>query len=166
MGVCSNGHLSWLVRTSLQSCGTPRRVTVRSIGPVLSALVKARCLSPHSCADQRRWSRADAHGLELVERHVRVADVIVNAACSDDLALHSVILAGQRERLEADGRPRGVLVHMSGGAISVPAGAYGLEGDTWKVRRHRRSHPRFWCTADKPAFGAAIWRMCALSLQA
>ncbi|KAI9438847.1 hypothetical protein BJY52DRAFT_1195864 [Lactarius psammicola] len=73
----------------------------------------ARALGPHLCAD-----------------------VVVNAACSDDLALYSVILAGQRKRVEADGtcRPRGALVHTSGGAISLDptrAEAYYLKGETW-----------------------------------
>ncbi|KAI9432557.1 hypothetical protein BJY52DRAFT_1231833 [Lactarius psammicola] len=64
------------------------------------------------------------------------ADVVVNAACSDDLALYSAILAGQRKRVEADGtcRPCGTLVHTSDGAISLDpkrAEAYDLKGEIW-----------------------------------
>ncbi|KAH8980019.1 hypothetical protein EDB92DRAFT_1954368 [Lactarius akahatsu] len=97
---------------------------------VLSALVKVH----PTLSVTALGSFTDAHGLELVERHARAADVVVNAACSDDLALHSAILAGQRKRVEVDGKPRGALVHTSGGAMSLDpsrAGAYDLNGEIW-----------------------------------
>ncbi|KAI9437202.1 hypothetical protein H4582DRAFT_1958547 [Lactarius indigo] len=96
------------------------------------AIERVTALGPHMRVVEGSFT--DAHGLELVERHARAADVVVNAACSDNLALLSAILAGQRKRVEVDARPRGALVHTSGGAISLDpsrAGAYELNGEVW-----------------------------------
>ncbi|KAH9020668.1 hypothetical protein EDB84DRAFT_1441746 [Lactarius hengduanensis] len=61
------------------------------------AVERVSALGPHVCVVEGSFT--NAHGLELVERHTRAADDVVNAACSDDLALHSAILAGQRKRM-------------------------------------------------------------------
>ena len=71
-------------------------------------------LGPH--VGMVEGSFPSTHDPELDKRDARVAGVrvIVDAACSNDLVLHSAILAGQGKRMEADGRVDGVLVHMSG----------------------------------------------------
>ncbi|KAH9055694.1 hypothetical protein EDB87DRAFT_1687887 [Lactarius vividus] len=105
------------------------RQLIFATGAVLSALLKA-----HPTLSVTALVRRLGVVERLVERHARAADVVVNAACSDDLALLSAILVGQRKRVEVDGRPRGALVHTSGGAISLDpsrAGAYDLNGEIW-----------------------------------
>ncbi|KAH9033962.1 hypothetical protein EDB84DRAFT_1596053 [Lactarius hengduanensis] len=74
---------------------TPMSVTALVRRP--EAVERVSALGPHVCVVEGSFT--DAHGLELVERHTRAADDVVNAACSDDLALHSAILAGQRKRM-------------------------------------------------------------------
>jgi len=73
--------------------------------------------------------------LALIEQHTREADVVVNTADSDTVPLIEAILAGQRKRAEVDGKPRGALLHTSGGAIFLDSGSQGVydpNGKVWK----------------------------------
>ncbi|KAH9167711.1 hypothetical protein EDB89DRAFT_1996444 [Lactarius sanguifluus] len=126
----ATGYIGGAVLSALVKVHPTLSVTALVRRP--EAVERVSALGPHVRVIEGSFT--DARGLELVERHARAADVVVNAACSDDLALHSAILAGQRKRVEADGRPRGALVHTSGGAISLDpsrAGAYDLNGEIW-----------------------------------
>lgn len=125
----ATGYISGAVLTALLNAHPTLSVTALVRRP--EAIARVAALGPHV----RVVLEEGARGLELVERHARAADVVVNAVAGAALApLHSAILAGQRKRVEVDGRPRGALVHTSGGTISLDpmrAGAYDLEGEIW-----------------------------------
>lgn len=76
---------------------------------------------------------------DLISSRVRVADITVNSADSDDVALNAAILAGQRARVENDGKPPAVLLHTSGVAVFVDDGKDGKHNPNskvWNVRLH------------------------------
>ncbi len=78
----------------------------------------------------------------LITSHARAADITVNTADSDDVALSSAILAGQRARVVDDGKPPPVLVHTSGVAVFSDGGTEGKHDTTkkiWDVRLPRLS---------------------------
>ena len=73
--------------------------------------------------------------LELIKQTVADVDVVVNAADSDTLPLHKAILAGMKKRFD-EGRGRGLLVHISGGAVfgdGKKDGKANPEGKVWTV---------------------------------
>ncbi|KAF8261164.1 hypothetical protein EI94DRAFT_824157 [Lactarius quietus] len=54
---------------------------------------------------------------ELVSKHARAADITINAAGSDDIALTNAILAGQKARVVEDKKEPAALLHTSGVAV-------------------------------------------------
>jgi Trk K+ transport system NAD-binding subunit len=52
---------------------------------------------------------------DLITSHPRTADITVNLADSDNVALTTAILAGKKARVVEDGKPPAVLYHTSGG---------------------------------------------------
>ena len=74
---------------------------------------------------------------DLISSRVRVADITVNSADSDDVALNAAILAGQKARVVDDGKPPAVLLHTSGVAVFVDGGTEGKHDPNsklWNVR--------------------------------
>ncbi|KAH9994391.1 hypothetical protein BJV77DRAFT_943656 [Russula vinacea] len=70
---------------------------------------------------------------DLISSRVRVADITVNSADSDDVALNAAILAGQRARVVDDGKPPAVLLHTSGVAVFVDGGTEGKHDPNSKL---------------------------------
>ena len=65
------------------------------------------------------------------------ADIVVNAADSDDVALNEALLAGLKRRKD-NGKGKGVLIHVSGGAVFTTKGdGSKVEGGKiWDVCTH------------------------------
>jgi hypothetical protein len=74
----------------------------------------------------------------LISERARAADITINTADSDDVALTSAILAGQRARVVDDGKPPPVLLHTSGVAVFSDGGTEGkhdsANSKVWDVR--------------------------------
>lgn len=103
----------------------------------------------------------------LITLHARAADITVNTADSDDVALGSAILAGQRARVVDDGKPPPVLVHTSGVAVFSDGGTEGKHDTTkkiWDVRLPRLSlclrSEEFYRIALKRIFVPSLLRCC------
>jgi hypothetical protein len=76
---------------------------------------------------------------DLISSHARAADITINSGDSDSVSLNESILAGQRARVVDDGKPPGILLHMSGTAIFSDGGKEGKHdpnGKVWNVRLH------------------------------
>jgi hypothetical protein len=76
---------------------------------------------------------------ELISSRVRAADITINSADSDDIALNEAILAGQRARVVDDGKPPAVLLHTSGVGVFMDGGKVGKHDPNsklWNVRPH------------------------------
>ncbi|KAI0271291.1 hypothetical protein BC834DRAFT_966801 [Gloeopeniophorella convolvens] len=72
--------------------------------------------------------------LELIEKHAREADIVINTADSDNVSLTNAILTGLRKRVEEDGKKQGALVHTSGSGVFSDSGREGKfdpEGKIW-----------------------------------
>ncbi|KAI0271296.1 hypothetical protein BC834DRAFT_818687 [Gloeopeniophorella convolvens] len=71
---------------------------------------------------------------DLIAAHARAAEITVNSADSDDVALITAVLAGQKARVVEDGKPPAVLLHTSGVAVFLDGGKEGKSdpnGKTW-----------------------------------
>ncbi|KAJ3733199.1 NAD-binding protein [Lentinula guzmanii] len=69
----------------------------------------------------------------LITEHSARADVVLNAADSDDLNLTLSILRGMKQRYES-GKPKGILIHTSGVAVfldSETTGVFDKNGKLW-----------------------------------
>ena len=74
---------------------------------------------------------------DIISSRVRAADITINSAESDDIAFHKAILAGQRARVEDDGKPPAVFLHTSGVAVFLDGGKEGKHDPNsklWNVR--------------------------------
>lgn len=72
---------------------------------------------------------------QLIEEQAYEADIVINAADSDDVALTEAILRGLKRRHEA-GRAKGTLIHTSGVAVfldSEKEGKRDPNGKIWNV---------------------------------
>ncbi|KAH9021417.1 hypothetical protein EDB85DRAFT_2152392 [Lactarius pseudohatsudake] len=99
-GFCGDTNNGGLLAGVLPVLSTLVKVHPMSITALVrrpEAVKRMSALGLHVCVVEESFT--DAHGLELVERHARAVDDVINAACLDDLALHSAILAGQRKRV-------------------------------------------------------------------
>ena len=118
-----------------------------SLGAVLSNLVKtypdlkitALVRNPSHVEPVRKLGVEVVKGsfgdIDLISKHARAADVTVNSADSDDVALTSAILAGQRARVVDDGKPPPVLLHTSGVAVFSDGGNEG---------KHASANSKIW----------------------
>jgi hypothetical protein len=74
---------------------------------------------------------------DLITSHTRAADITINAADSDDVALTTAILAGHKARVVEDAKPPAILLHTSGVAVFLDGtseGKHDPNGKVWKVR--------------------------------
>jgi hypothetical protein len=69
----------------------------------------------------------------LVTKHARAADITVNAADSDDVALSNTILAGHKARVVEDKKPPAILLHTSGVAVFSDDGKEGKHDPNSKL---------------------------------
>ncbi|KAH9959910.1 hypothetical protein BGW80DRAFT_1232514 [Lactifluus volemus] len=72
---------------------------------------------------------------DLITSHTRAADITINAADSDDVALTTAILAGHKARVVEDGKPPAILLHTSGVAVFLDGtseGKHDPNGKVWK----------------------------------
>lgn len=69
---------------------------------------------------------------DLVSRLSAGAEIIVNAADSDDVGLLDALLEGQKKR-KAEGNSTGVFVHVSGGSIFSDGSKAGKDDPSSKV---------------------------------
>lgn len=75
----------------------------------------------------------------LVTKLAADADIVINAADSDDAALLGAILAGLKKRYD-EGKGVGSYIHTSGSAIywDTAAGKYDPESRVWSVSARAR----------------------------
>jgi hypothetical protein len=74
---------------------------------------------------------------DLIASHTRAADITVNLVDSDDVALTTTILTGQKARVVEDGKPPAILYHTSGVAVFLDGtteGKHDPNGKVWNVR--------------------------------
>ncbi|KAI9512289.1 hypothetical protein F5148DRAFT_14024 [Russula earlei] len=71
--------------------------------------------------------------VEIISSHARSADVTLNFGDSDDVTLNEAILAGQKARVEEDGKPRAILLHTSGVAELSDGGKEGKHDANGKL---------------------------------
>jgi len=69
----------------------------------------------------------------LISSHARAADITINSADSDDVALNTAILSGQRARVVDEGKPPAILLHTSGVAVFSDGGTEGRHDPNGKV---------------------------------
>jgi len=86
---------------------------------------------------------------DLISERARAADITVNSADSDDVALTSAILAGQRARVVDDGKPPPVLLHTSGVAVFSDGGKEG---------KHDSANSKIW-DVSSPLISALHFRV-------
>lgn len=73
----------------------------------------------------------------LVTKHARAAEITVNSADADDVALSNAILAGHKARVEEDKEPPAILLHTSGVGVFLDDGKEGKcnpNSKLWNVR--------------------------------
>ncbi|KAH9041085.1 NAD-binding protein [Lactarius pseudohatsudake] len=71
--------------------------------------------------------------VDLITSHARKADITVNAADADDVALSTAILAGHKARVVEDKRSPAVLLHTSGVAVFLDGGKEGKHDPNSKI---------------------------------
>ncbi|KAI0056479.1 NAD(P)-binding protein [Artomyces pyxidatus] len=77
--------------------------------------------------------------VDIVAEQSYLADVVINAADADDLALTNAILKGIKRRAD-EGKPKGVLIHTSGSAVFLDGGKEGRfdpEARIWNDNNER-----------------------------
>ena len=95
---------------------------------------------------------------DLITSHARAADITVNAADADDVALSTAILAGHKARVVEDKQPPAVFLHTSGVGVFLDDGKEGKNdpnSKVWNVRSPCRlglvlqeAHPLFYAGQD------------------
>ncbi|KAH8980018.1 NAD-binding protein [Lactarius akahatsu] len=71
--------------------------------------------------------------VDLITSHARKADITVNAADTDDVALSTAILAGHKARVVEDKQSPAVLLHTSGVAVFLDDGKEGKHDPNSKL---------------------------------
>lgn len=89
---------------------------------------------------------------DLITSHARAADITVNAADADDVALFAAILAGHKARVVEDKQPPAVLLHTSGVAVFLDDGKEGKHDPNSKVWNVRPCCLLFWSGSARSSF--------------